>query len=73
MSIKRFCDQCFTEMTEKNTPFGTGQVSGRLSASIGHLGVEVIQSQNKTSNSGDYCKYCILDALYKLDDRPRPA
>jgi len=68
--IRRFCDQCHTEMTDDNSPgFDTNR--NRLAASIGHLKVEVIQFQNEASNTGDYCVHCILDALYKLDDRPK--
>jgi hypothetical protein len=64
-------------MTEANTPkFGTN--GGRLAADVRTrekvlLQVEVIQSLNGTSNAGDVCKYCILDALRRLDDRPRNA
>lgn len=31
--------------------------------------VEVVTSLSGTYNDGDFCKYCILDALYELDDR----
>jgi hypothetical protein len=68
MAVKYFCDQCGDEITNRNKI-----ETGRLKASIGHLGVEVIVSQNQTANDGEYCKYCVLDALYKLDDRPREA
>lgn len=71
--IKRYCDQCLKQITEANEVEQISSISGgrRLAASIGHLGVEVIISQNNTANRGDYCRYCILDALYKLDDRPK--
>lgn len=72
--IKRYCDCCQSEMTESNTP-KMGGTSSRLAAEIVRngvrLGVEVIHSTNGASNSGDVCKYCILDALAKLDDRPK--
>lgn len=29
--------------------------------------------QDDCANAGQYCKHCILDVLYALDDRPRPA
>lgn len=67
--IKAFCDQCGKEITDKNAATG-GSSKRRLCTSIGHLSVEVMTAQNGVSNAGDYCKYCILDALYKLDDRP---
>jgi len=72
--IKRYCDICGEEMLAHNSP-SNGYTSARLEATIKkgdtELKVEVIQSMNGTSNTGDVCKYCILDALYKLDDRPK--
>jgi len=68
MSVKYFCDQCGEEITEENKI-----KSGRLKTSIGHLGIQVLMSKDKTANDGDFCKYCVLDALYKLDDRPKKA
>ena len=70
---RTYCDQCHVEMTEQNAPkFACPTNSlNRLQASIGHLMVEVIVAQNNTWNKGDYCKYCVLDALYKLDDRDK--
>jgi hypothetical protein len=72
--IKRYCDTCAKEMTDRNTP-NLGTNSGRLQATIKRLytklTVEVIQSTNAGANSGDICKHCILDALYELDDRPQ--
>ena len=74
--IRRYCDCCKQEMvTVLGVREGINGL-GRLSATIERggvkLGVEVIQSTNGTSNSGDVCKYCILDALLALDDRPKP-
>lgn len=74
--IRRFCDVCGGEMIPANTPF-QGVTGDRLAAQLQSRGtrldVEVITSKNGTSNQGDFCKYCVLDALYKIDDRPRPA
>lgn len=70
--IKRYCDCCKAEMDERNTP-RWGSNLGRLAVAIDRngvkLGVEVIQEVNGTSNQGDICTHCILDALYELDDR----
>ena len=72
--IKRYCDTCGNEMTDRNTP-NLGTTGGRLQATIKRLDtkltVEVIQSTNAGANVGDICKHCILDALYELDDRPQ--
>ena len=72
--IKRYCDLCKELMTDDNTPNFGGNCS-RLAAVIEKNGVklevEVIQTVDGVSNAGDICKHCVLDALYKLDDRPR--
>lgn len=54
----------------------SGSSGGRLATSVlgkivpmKKLTVEVITSKEGCANDGDFCKYCILDALYKLDDR----
>jgi len=71
---KYFCDACGKEMGEGNSP-GGGQNSGRLEATIRRGGralkVEVIHSTDGCANAGLYCKYCILDALREIDDRPQ--
>ena len=73
---KYFCDGCEVEMNESNSPAG-GKNSGRLEVTIGKNGralkVEVMHSQDGTANAGLYCKYCILDAISALDDRPQVA
>lgn len=70
--LKRFCDICEREIPPKDS--GDGNAFGRTTATLRanncQLTVEVITSKNGVANSGDFCKYCILDALYKLDDRP---
>lgn len=78
MSIRRFCDSCGDEITSRNSCHKGGDQS-RLTALVkkadrtGQLGVEVIVSKGNVANDGDWCKYCVLDALAKLDDRPRAA
>ena len=74
--IKKFCDICGAEMNDRNSPnFGANKT--RLAAKLKRLdvelGVEVIVSKDGASNVGDFCKHCVLDALYKLDDRPSAA
>lgn len=77
--IKRFCDVCGAEITDENkVAFSDGPE--RLRAEVKQKGVngnslvvQVMTALNNTSNDGDFCKYCILDALYKLDDRPQIA
>ena len=71
--IKRYCDMCDVEMKEDDR--GPRTALGRLTATLDRgkskLTVEVIQSRNGVSNSGDFCNHCVLDALKELDDRPK--
>jgi hypothetical protein len=67
--IKHFCDQCGAEITN---------VSWRLQGQVRKLAFEVMTGSGKTSassdhvmNDGDFCKYCIIDAINTLDDRAR--
>jgi hypothetical protein len=53
---KYFCDQCGKEMpTAENK---------RLTGSHGHLGFEIITSQNGVANGGLYCHACIREAVH---------
>lgn len=68
--IKRFCDICGDELTNVNTPKDlTGRIKTKLSGKDAELGVEVIVYKDGTSNTGDFCTYCILRAVNLADDR----
>lgn len=71
--IRRFCDVCGSELTDKNTPCA-GQNGGRIECEVkgktGTLKVEVQHAINGTWNAGEVCKYCIIDAVNDVDDRP---
>jgi len=72
--VKRFCDLCKAEITKENTAMSAGAMSpGRMTAQIDRKGVslkvEILQTLSGCANAGDVCKYCLLDALYALDDR----
>ncbi len=75
--IKYFCDFCEKEITKENKVEGGFNTAGRLGTTLEKKGlslkVEILTSSNETSNVGCFCKHCILDALYKLDDRPKQA
>jgi hypothetical protein len=78
VSVKYFCDLCDRELTEATTPDGGFNGVDRLGTSLQRpnrpmLKVEVMTFKGQTANDGHWCKYCVLDALYKLDDRPQPA
>ena len=74
--IKRCCDACGEELTSRNLPSGGFMVKSRLGAELrtsdGRVfHFEVIGAVGKCANDGEFCKYCILDALNSTDDRPR--
>jgi hypothetical protein len=77
--IKRFCDICKEEITTENRIDGDRMktelrcASNIKDAQDSILKVEVMTSHNQVTNAGDFCKYCVLKALYKLDDRPKEA
>jgi len=78
MSAKYFCDMCDRQLTDETMPNGGFNGVNRLGTSLTRPGkpmlkVEVMTFKGQTANDGDWCKYCILDALYKLDDRPQVA
>jgi len=67
---KAFCDICGVEIDKTNScthPFN--RINARLSRGSQTLGVEVITKLNDTYNKGDFCKYCVIDAVNKADDR----
>jgi len=73
---KTCCDVCGVELDKQNLPSGGFLVKSRLGAELrtsdGRVfHFEVIGAVGKCANDGDFCKYCILDALYSADDRPR--
>ena len=67
--IKRYCDKCGAEITDKNIANFNNRISAEIKTRNGRMMVEVISGKDSTWNDGDFCKYCILDALYTLDDR----
>ncbi len=72
--IHRYCDCCGEEITDTNRiRFDHERLRGEIRSKRGHvlLRVEVITAMNGTWNAGDFCKYCVLDALYAADDRVR--
>lgn len=70
--IRYFCDCCGTEISERDNKGRNtlGRLTATLSRGASKLQVDVIESRDGTSNAGQFCNYCVLDALAKLDDRP---
>jgi hypothetical protein len=76
--IRTYCDGCEKEITEANACAG-GPIhcDWRLGTTVKKRGkkllVEVIITTDDVANTGHWCKYCVLDALYALDDRVKQA
>lgn len=81
--IKYFCDECGVELDDRNQCAGGFESSDRLGTEIKFrdpvtretrtLKVELIHKFDDGYNAGIFCKYCILDAFLRLDDRPKAA
>lgn len=75
--IRYFCDACGGEINSQNEiPEGKRSrlVATVESADRKHsLTAEVMTSLDGCANSGHFCKYCVIDAILALDDRPRDA
>lgn len=72
--IRRYCDCCGDEIVSKNKINDAGfRLTGEITKadSSSTLKVEVITAKDNTWNDGDFCKYCVIDAINKADDRPR--
>lgn len=69
--IKYICDCCGNEIDGRRALPG----NRRLCTTVKGVDpkqaftVEVMTYLNGVANDGHFCKYCILDALYRLDDR----
>lgn len=75
--MKHYCDCCGNEITAEN-----GCSGGRVHSATTRLGceveskrtgailrVEIITAMDGKWNDGDFCRLCVLDALYQLDPR----
>jgi hypothetical protein len=78
---RHYCDRCDAEMTAENSP-PEGQVrfAAKLNWQAMHAGVftyqnltvELLPKLNGDSQAGEFCKYCLIDVVKTLDDRPLP-
>ena len=72
--IKYFCDCCGDEIVDGKNEIPSDHF--RLKASVRSkdgkhkLRVEILTKYDECANAGSFCRYCVLDAIYKLDDRP---
>lgn len=72
--IKYICDVCENEITSRNEAVnGRHRLSAQVKSRDGKrvMSIEVMTGLDGTTNDGHFCKYCVIDALTKLDDRPK--
>ena len=71
--IKYFCDCCGEEIAARDIK--DRNPLNRLTAKLKRLDctltVEVLETKDGCSNSGNFCRYCVLAALQELNDRPQ--
>lgn len=68
--IKYYCDICGKDITPENQSSGD-RLIGSKKGGHGTMRFEIITGLNAGSNNGCFCKYCIIDAVNHLDDRPQ--
>lgn len=77
MSTKMFCDGCGAEVTELNRPMHrdkAGDLRNCMEAHIKYkVGRAVARVIVRVEGSGDFCRHCVLDAVDRIDTRPRQA
>lgn len=73
MMIKIYCDCCGSKIDESNSFIDKprNRLSATVKAKTGSrcMNVEVITGLDGVSNAGDFCKYCVIDAITSIDDR----
>jgi hypothetical protein len=77
MSTRRFCDNCGHALDSGNT-LGKGNVLKVESDTPSRGGVALYVHLTASTSPGgspvgDLCKHCVIDAVNKLDDRPKQA
>ena len=66
--IKVFCDACGDEITHENKMFTMVEVlHPKIGSSLRSFNILPIDR----ANDPDICKYCVIGAINKLDDRPQ--
>lgn len=69
--VKYFCDYCENEIDDDNRIDGD-RLKTQITADSYTLSIEIITGLNGVANAGHFCKYCVIQAVNKLDDRPKP-
>lgn len=64
---RTYCNCCDTEITNNNF-FSYNSMLVKMD------GVEIkVRPENTVPMDWDVCRYCVIDAIAKLDDRPKDA
>lgn len=75
---RTYCDGCGSELKSDDNVCTGGTVSkSRLGTTLqkgkSAIMIEIMIGKDGAWNQGDWCKYCVIDAVTNLDDRPRAA
>ena len=71
--VRRFCDMCGTELL-KNNSLDDHTLKGKLQRNEkpkNTLNINIQTALNGVWNEGDFCKYCVIDTVKNLDNRPK--
>jgi len=69
---KTFCDHCGTEIDTRNcVSNGAGLITESKKIGSPTLHIQIMLGKASEKVDGDFCKYCVIDAIDKLDDRPK--
>lgn len=74
--LRHYCDRCHAEITEANACSGgfpdETRLGGTIEATAEHpaWNVTVLVATEGDWQSGDFCRYCVIDLVNTLDDRP---
>ena len=69
---RTFCDQCTGEITEANKAWDGNSVEGEGAPFI-EFRIDFGRPDPDRLHQylGDFCKFCVLETIARLDDRPR--
>lgn len=70
--IRYFCDYCEKEIDNNNRIDGD-RLKTEITSRQNFMTVEVVTSTADMAKDCHFCKYCVIEAVNRLDDRPKPA
>ena len=70
--IKMYCDSCGRVISRDQLTSWmiTTEVKNKEFPKKS-LKIKIVPTADNKCNDGEFCKYCVIDAINKLDDRPK--